>query len=232
MSVSRRCAALTVALGLLLTGTAWGQAANTREQEQIRRLRQQVQQLQQEQTVQAQALQQAQAEQTKLKAQLATAGAAARGARAATARGSAATQALQKEIDSARQDQQALQATREELTAQLQINQRDSAALRANQAQLRSTVAQRDNALADLNSRHGAQALGLQRCINNNQALYTVGQELVHRLAKPSIADAVAFNEPFLQLRRVSLENLIQGYQDKLDQQALKPTATEPGRAP
>ena len=232
MSVSRRCAALTVALGLLLTGTAWGQAANTREQEQIRRLRQQVQQLQQEQTTQSQALQQAQAEQSKLKAQLATTEAAARSARAAAVKGGTTLRALQKDIDTARQEQQVLQANRDELAAQLQVSQRDTTAQRATQAQLRSTVAQRDNALADLNSRHGVQALGLQRCINNNQALYTVGQELVQRLAKPSIADAVAFNEPFLQLRRVSLENLVQGYQEKLDRQALKPTSTEAGRAP
>jgi len=232
MSASNAAGTLTLALSLLLTGTAWGQAANTREQEQIRRLRQQVQQLQQEQTTQSQALQQAQAEQSKLKAQLATTEAAARSARAAAVKGGTTLRALQKDIDTARQEQQVLQANRDELTAQLQVSQRDTTAQRATQAQLRSTVAQRDNALANLNSRHSAQALGLQRCINNNQALYTVGQELVQRLAKPSIADAVAFNEPFLQLRRVSLENLVQGYQDKLDQQALKPTATEPGRAP
>jgi len=232
MSASNAAGTLTLALSLLLAGTAWGQAANTREQEQIRRLRQQVQQLQQEQTTQSQALQQAQAEQSKLKAQLATTEAAARSARAAAVKGGTTLQALQRDIDTARQEQQVLQANRDELAAQLQVSQRDTTAQRATQAQLRSTVAQRDNALADLNSRHGVQALGLQRCINNNQALYTVGQELVQRLAKPSIADAVAFNEPFLQLRRVSLENLVQGYQEKLDQQALKPTSTEAGRAP
>jgi hypothetical protein len=50
--------------------------------------------------------------------------------------------------------------------------------------------------------------------------------------ADKGVADVLAHNEPFLQTRRVALENLLQGYQDKLDKLALKAAAAAPGTPP
>jgi len=42
----------------------------------------------------------------------------------------------------------------------------------------------------------------------------------------------LAQQEPFLQFKRVAMENLLQDYQDKLDQQAVKAgAAARPGSA-
>jgi hypothetical protein len=49
-----------------------------------------------------------------------------------------------------------------------------------------------------------------------NLALYALANEILTRYEKFSLGDALAAKEPFTQLNRVKLENLVQGYQDKL----------------
>ena len=60
----------------------------------------------------------------------------------------------------------------------------------------------------------------LQRKIDDDEqrniALYGVANEILTRYEKFSLGDALEAKEPFTQLTRVKLENLVQGYQDKL----------------
>jgi chromosome segregation ATPase len=247
------CASKPMAIRALVITSLWlgcsaafAQAANTREQELIRRLRQQVQQLQAEQATAQQAAQTAQAAlaaktkeqstaqaaQSALERQLQT----ARG-EASRLRSTSTTTATQ--LSDAAKAAEALRAEREQLAERLQQAQGQLEQGRRGAEQLRGDVAQRARALAErerlfteLQSRHSTQAEGLNACMANNQSLHALGNELLARYAGKGFGDVLAVNEPFLQFKRVELENLVQGYQDKLDAQALKPGATGAARAP
>ena len=251
MSVSdhpQRVFTILAALGLgamlvLASGSAFGQQAG-REQEQLRRLRQQVQQLQQDQTAQQDALQRVTTEKATAGAELDTARTELLRARSATAIQTRDNQAARKELDSARQEQSALQTILAGSQAALQVSVQNADALRAANAELKRGLSVKEIAFTGLSSRHGTQAQGLQTCIASNQALRDIGQELLQMYANKSVADVMVQNEPFLQVKRVTMENLLQGYQDKLDEKALRlapgsvvslagaPVAGEPYRAP
>ena len=233
---------LRVAAVCLLAALALpaGAQSNTREQEQVRRLRQQVQQLQQQQAaqqqqqlaVQQQAAQIAAAQATQAKTALDAAQAAQvelRRANASQARGAAEAR---NEIEQVRTSGAALQARLDQTQAELQEGKRSLVQSRSEGADTARRLAARETQLGELAERHVRQAQGLQQCIVNNQALRDLGGDLMQRYADKSVADVLAQNEPFLQTRRVALENLLQGYQDKLDQLALKAAATAPGTAP
>ncbi len=210
-----------------------GAQSNAREQEQVRRLRQQVQQLQQEQATQQQAAQSAataqvaQAAQTKIA--LDAAQAEVRRLRASQAKG--ATEA-QKEIEQQRAVGAALQARLDQVQTELQEGRRSLTQSRSEGADAARKLAVRETQLGELTERHVRQAQGLQQCIVNNQALRDLGSELMQRYADKGVAEVLGHNEPFLQTRRVALENLLQGYQDKLDQLVLKAAAAAPGTSP
>ena len=216
-------------------GSAFGQQTS-REQEQLRRLRQQLQQLQQGQAAHQEAAQRAQAEQAATrgqldaaKTQLGAAQSALRRARSESAAQALSLEAAQKESETQRQQNTASQSERDRLQAELQASARSNEQLRAAGSDLQRRLALADAAQADLSGRHLLQAQGLQTCIASNFALRDIAQELMQRYTSKSVADVLAENEPFLALRRVRMENLLQHYQDKLDQNALK--AAAPGRA-
>ncbi len=222
-------AGLLVALAV---GSAFGQAANTREQEQIRRLRQQVQQLQAEQAAQQQQAQRAGAEKAQAEAKLDAAAQQLRrtqiqvGAQARTA------EQARKEMEALQQERNALQAAADALKAELQEAGRSLATLRSEHTRLQNRLALRDDGFADLERRHATQAQGLQQCVANNQALHALGKELLQRWVDKGVLETAAQVEPLFQLRRVELENLVQGYDHKLDRQALKAGASGDLRAP
>jgi chromosome segregation ATPase len=221
---------------LLLAGSVLAQQAPSREQEQIRRLRLQVQQLQQAQQARqqadAQALDQARAEAAALQQQLAAAQAALRGVRGNLDSQTRSAAEAQRLLDAQRQEREALDAR---LAAQAQTLQTTQQALdqqRQALADHQRRLAQRESALADLQARHASQARGLQTCATNNAALHALGHELLQRWVDKTVAEVLAQSEPFVQTRRVALENLVDGYRDKLDAQALRAGTPEAGRAP
>jgi len=59
----------------------------------------------------------------------------------------------------------------------------------------------------------------LEVCETKNTKLYGFGLELVKLYDKPSTYQAILRTEPFTQLKRVELENILQDYNDKLDEQ-------------
>ena len=231
------------ALLLVACGSALSQQTS-REQEQMRRLRLQVQQLQQDQTQQQDALQRATADKAGASAELDALRAELRRVRAAGIGQTRDTQAARKELDAARQEQAALKVLLDQAQVELQTRGRSNDAARAANDELQRGLVLGATAHTDLTSRHAAQTLGLQTCIANNQALRDIGLDLMQLYAHKSVADVWAQNEPFLQVQRVALENLLQGYQDKLDDKALKAAAgsataaagpsgvREPARAP
>jgi chromosome segregation ATPase len=235
MSGSRTCRAGVIALALACAaGTVAAQTAN-RDQEMVRRLRQQVQQLQAQQAT-AQAAQQAELQTARDAA--ASQKAALQALQAEQRRASQASAEREQRASAAEQALQTLQAERTALQQQfdlLQQRQRDTEAslvkARSEGDGLQTNLKRRELQLAELAERHLVQAQGLKQCIDNNQALQVLGRELLQRYVDKGLGETLATAEPFLQTRRVALENLVQGYEDKLDQLALKAaTAQAAGR--
>jgi hypothetical protein len=58
----------------------------------------------------------------------------------------------------------------------------------------------------------------LNACVSKNEQLYAYGKSLVQLYDNPSQYEAAMRKEKFLQLKRVELENILQGQLDKLDE--------------
>ncbi len=56
-----------------------------------------------------------------------------------------------------------------------------------------------------------------------NVELFTVGEEILNRYSKFGFGEALAAREPFTGLTRTKLETLVQGYQDRLLDNVIKP---------
>lgn len=71
-----------------------------------------------------------------------------------------------------------------------------------------------------------ADAILLQRRVDDqkmrNEGMYKLGTEILTRYKKFALGESLAAREPFVGLSRVKLENLFQGYQDKLVEQTIK----------
>ena len=223
------CASSRTALAVLLlclAGTsALAQTAPSREQELIRRLRQQVQQLQQAQAEQQQAAQKSAADiaaaRKRAEAALADAG-RARGAASSQARNLAE---LKSERETLVAERDLLKQQLDEAKGDIERRTKAEAELRAEAAQRQTLLATRETTFADLWRRHQAQAQGLQACIASNAKLHALGLEFLDRYEKKGAAELWSQQEPFVQTGRVKLENLLQGYREQLDQSALKPAS-------
>ena len=62
----------------------------------------------------------------------------------------------------------------------------------------------------------------IDACVAKNNKLYDYGLELVKLYENPTDYKKVVLTEPFSQLKRVQLENILQDYNDKIDEQSLK----------
>jgi chromosome segregation ATPase len=87
-------------------------------------------------------------------------------------------------------------------------------------AQMREVEADRTTLKASL----GQRDTELKQCIDRNVALYTLNGEILTRLEHRSGFTPASALEPFTRLKRVELENLIDGYQSRADEQ--RPPAT------
>ena len=67
------------------------------------------------------------------------------------------------------------------------------------------------------------QGLELDACVANNTSLYKLNDEVLTRFAPQGIFSRVAQAEPFTRLKRVQLENLIDGYRTRADDQKFTP---------
>lgn len=92
-----------------------------------------------------------------------------------------------------------------DLTAQHQATVRDLKANEAQRKELNKSLVQRDQSLVT--------------CNEKNAKLHDFGLQLVKVYDKPGTYEAVLRTEPFTQIKRVELENILQDYRDKLDEQ-------------
>lgn len=68
----------------------------------------------------------------------------------------------------------------------------------------------------------------LKVCVAHNGELYKLNQEVLNRLEHQSMWSHVASAEPFTKLKRVQLENLVDDYKSKADDQHLKEAPPAP----
>ena len=128
-------------------------------------------------------------------------------------------------------------ATRKQalLSAELETLRQDKARLQAeaqvSQTQLQSQIQdlQQRLTMAEEALRHGeseraqmqATIVRKQQQLNasreKNSKLYDFGLQLIKVYEQPSLYQKVMRNEPFTQLKRVELENILQDYKDKID---------------
>jgi len=62
-----------------------------------------------------------------------------------------------------------------------------------------------------------------ESCEAKNVALYKVGAEILDRYAAQDLADTLIGHEPFIGVKKVELQTLVQDYQDKLIDQKAAP---------
>lgn len=74
----------------------------------------------------------------------------------------------------------------------------------------------RDAAARDFEAKYKESDAGFGQCKVKNDGLEKVARELLDKLGDRGFMEALEGNEPFLQLHRVELENLIQNYQDAM----------------
>ncbi len=209
-----RAAVALLACALLMPLLALAQSAPSREQEQIRRLRQQLQQLQQELATARQGEAGARIESAN---RVAAAEAAARRAQRGAAGTAQRVAELETELTSLRDkaadgDKQLLQRTAERDDARQGLAQAREELSRRTQR-----LAEGERSAADLLARFRTQNAALDLCSRHNKTLQAVSMELLGRWARHDWRDALLTKEPLVQARRVEIENLVQGYEDRID---------------
>lgn len=197
---------LILILATTMAAPAWA-AKDSREKQMLRRMQQQVRQIDQ---ARAQAEQGkaaaladkegAERELEKLKRQLADEG-------AARSRLERERQALHTEVETLK----ARLATTEKQLA-------DSVALQRATAQ---TLVQVESAKKQTEEKLSGKVNDLQTCQTHNGQLYAVGREMMQKYRDKSCQDALAQAEPFTGLKKVEVENLLETWRDRLDQEKL-----------
>jgi chromosome segregation ATPase len=203
-----------IACALLLAAGPVLAQKPSREQEQLRRLRAQAQQLQQALAAEQQARQQAVVEADRLK--------------------QAAEVELPKLIEesaSAKRRASDAQRKADQLASELE-KARVAAAAQAQQLEATlKQLAERERDLAHTrdilrkteHDLQGAHILSesltgkLAQCTRDNVALYQTGMELLDRWRDRTLGERIGQAEPFTQIGRVKLENLAEGYRDRLE---------------
>lgn len=205
-----------VGVALLLTATLAGaQQAPSREQEQIRRLRLQVQQLQKELDVAIGARDELQKKDASAQTRIEQ-------TRRDLARMRQTADAGERRAQSAARDLDVAAAERDALRKQLTDSQ-------AQFAELRTAHDQGAAACARLMRDYQARGQALDALARSNEALYALGSELLARLEGRDAWDALLVMEPFVQSKRVELENTVQDARLRLERERRSATR-EAGR--
>ena len=229
MYASERIGLLFALCFSVLAGSSWAQAPS-REQEQIRRLRQQVQQLQDERTA-AQDMARKSGNEKKiaeeakadLEGQTKRLGSSLEAVRNKAAAQTRRVNELEAGLAAIRTERDAIRAQQSDTTQRLAQERATLAQARAQQAVQQTQLVGQQTQLAALGTQKDALSSQLDAAVRNNLALHALGLELLSRYEGKGVLESLSAREPFLQIKRVELENLVQDYRDKLDRQRVIP---------
>ena len=121
-------------------------------------------------------------------------------------------EALAKELEQVKQD---LAASGQQLAETRKTLNDTGARLAQTSDELRRAQADKAN-LESIKTRNEREIVS---CEDKNLKLYQTGRELMVRFEQKSCGEILAQKEPFTGLKRVEIENLLEEYRDKLDEQ-------------
>jgi len=121
---------------------------------------------------------------------------------------------LQKDLETHKQDLATTQTRLTDTEAKL-------AETAKNLAQTRQTLAQTEADKRQLEGVKSRQEREIASCETKNLKLYQTGRDLMTRFEQKSCNEIMAQKEPLFGLKRVEIENLLEEYRDKLDEQKL-----------
>ncbi len=175
-------------------------AADKAGKDQTKRLQQQLRKAEQEKT---QLVQQKAEVEGQLKDAREKAAEAERRVEAAAQRGSR----LNKELGAIKAENEALAST----------SKAELAALSAKLAEMERKLAEQRQEKQTLDAAFARQKTALSVCTERNAALHKLGNEVLDQYEQKGCLTSLLQAEPFTQLQRVKMENLIEDYRDKLD---------------
>lgn len=125
-----------------------------------------------------------------------------------------------------KQNTGALQAELDETQRRLAESRKKHDALRQKYEETVTELSARVSELTRASDRLDADlkstAYQLRRCESHNAKLADIGTELLGRYAEKGVFDTVLEKEPFTGIKKVEVEQLIQEYQEKIDDQKLE----------
>lgn len=135
-------------------------------------------------------------------------------------------QQLQSDAERLRAEKQALESQLTQLQTQLQEQQQLVAELNQQLTDTKNALGVNDTQRKKLVSNVSNMHQKLQSCEEKNSQLYAYGKSLVSVYDDASLYQKVMRQEPFFQLKRVELENMLQEKRDQLDASKVDAIAT------
>ena len=124
---------------------------------------------------------------------------------------------LESDIKKITLEKVAVETKQQQTQAQLDTTQKNLDELKTQYQQAQADLKFNDNQRKTLSTNLAQTTKSVNECETKNSKLHQFGTELIQIYDKPNSYDAAMRKEQFFQLKRVELENLLQGYQDKLD---------------
>jgi chromosome segregation ATPase len=124
-------------------------------------------------------------------------------------------------------------------SAQRQTTEQELTQLKAKTQELIAKFRETVQSLRDLETQNTANKQSvatreheLQTCIDRNLALYQLNTEVLTRLEKQGVFTRIAEAEPFTRIKRIQLENLIDDYKARAQDQRASPPTSNPAAPP
>jgi chromosome segregation ATPase len=108
-----------------------------------------------------------------------------------------------------------LEAKSGQLAERLSKAESDRDAQEKKQRQTFQTLQDREKELKQRNLKY-------DQCAENNARLYVIGEELIKKYKSKGVMTAVLEKEPFIQIKKVELEELVQNYKDRIEDQKIR----------
>lgn len=195
----------------------------SKEREALRRVQLQLQQVRQEKVVLEEKMATYEKEKTALSIEKEKLSNQVGGAQARAQSEGAKRLELQKSLELAKQENQGIATERQALLSQKADLEKRLVEMSAKQAltegQLDQTRAQKLQTEAKLSAREQEVLISEDK----NRKLYRYSRELIGQCRDQSASDTFLRLEPFTGIKRVSIENLLEEYRDKIDAQRSSP---------
>jgi chromosome segregation ATPase len=133
----------------------------------------------------------------------------------------AAVVKLEKMIADAKSELAQLIESRDGLKARYDETSKKLKTANENIRSQKKELADRDDEIKSLNAEVDTALRKIDRVVNHNKALAELGEEVLAEFDDRNVFDSLLEKEPFTQAKRVALEQMIQEYLDRIDDDVL-----------